>query len=319
MTVQEPSVSPRLICGDALTELPRLRNLPVDLVLTDIPYGISLDEWDVLHNNTNSALGGCSPAQRALGEGFKRRGKPINGWSQADLDRPREYQKWCAGWATELLHVIKPGGSVLIFGGRRTIHRAAIAMEDSGFLVRDMLSWVKGGAHHRAQSLSKLLAKRGLPEDAEKWDGWRLGNLAPLFEPILWCFKPYRIGGTITDNVLEHGVGAINCSVTENGKSPTNVLRFDFQDDEGRFHEAQKPIALLEYLIALTTRPGHTVLDPFMGSGSTGVAAIRLCRNFVGIEMSPEYFRVAGERIHKSEGSALFTPTRRSEPAPTLF
>ena len=77
-----------LLTGNAEALLPELDENSVDLVLTDIPYGIDLDEWDVLHNNTNSCFGGQSPAQEKMGDGFKRRGKPINGWSQADLNRP---------------------------------------------------------------------------------------------------------------------------------------------------------------------------------------------------------------------------------------
>ena len=299
-----------LFCGDAIEELAKLPAGEVDLVLSDIPYGISLDEWDVLHANTNSALGGRSPAQKAMGSGFKRRGKPINGWSQADLDRPREYQAWVAKWAPQLLRVTKPGGSALLFCGRRTMHRATVSMEDNGFLVRDVLAWVKSGAHHRAQSLSKLFRRRGLENAAEKWEGWRLGNLAPLFEPVLWCFKPYRIGGTIADNVLEHGVGAMNCAATTTGKSPTNVLRFDFTDDEERVHEAQKPLSLLRFLIDLTTKEGQLVLDPFMGSGSAGLAARQIGRRFIGIERSIDYFCAATKRLKDAIREDLFVQPR---------
>src|SRR5689334_15881288 len=91
-----------ILHGDCLKILPTIGENSVDLVLSDIPYGISLEEWDVLHTNTNSALGGQSPAQKKLGRGFKRRGKPINGWSKADLERPREYQEWCHSWGAPL-------------------------------------------------------------------------------------------------------------------------------------------------------------------------------------------------------------------------
>src|SRR4051812_43389819 len=76
---------------DCLELLPQLPAESIDCLLTDPPYGISLDEWDVLHQNTNSALLGQSPAQ--IGKsGFRRRGKPINGWRAADRQIPREYQ-----------------------------------------------------------------------------------------------------------------------------------------------------------------------------------------------------------------------------------
>jgi len=62
-------------------------------------------------------------------------------------------------------------------------------------------------------------------------------------------------------------------------------------------HPTVKPVALMEHLIKLTTKIGYTVLDPFMGSGTTGIACDALGRNFIGIELSPEYFKIAEERI----------------------
>lgn len=287
-----------VVRGDAVEALKKLPAESMHLALSDIPYGISHDVWDVLHNNTNSALGGRSPAQKRMGAGFQRRGKPINGWSKADQDRPREYQEWCRSWAEPLLTAMKPGGSAFLFCGRRTMHRAAAAMEDAGFLIRDVLCWEKPQAHHRAQSLAKLYERRGMAEAALRWEGWKLGNLAPYFEPIVWAFKPYRVGGTMADNVLTHEVGAMHAEACrQNGRSPGNVLRFPFDDDEPRRHAAQKPVALLAYLIELTTLPGHWVLDPFAGSGSTGVAAVASNRRFFGVEQDAGHAKTARQRV----------------------
>jgi len=65
-------------------------------------------------------------------------------------------------------------------------------------------------------------------------------------------------------------------------------------------HPTVKPVALMEYLIKLISREGHVVLDPFMGSGTTGVACKKLNRNFVGIEKEPEYMEIAKSRINSS-------------------
>lgn len=285
--------------GDSFQLLPRIDDESVDLFLSDIPYGISLDEWDVLHNNTNSALLGTSPAQKGK-SGFKRRGKPIRGWSEADREIPKEYQEWCYSWGQLLYPKMKNGASLFLFGARRTIHRAIIALEDSGFLVKDILTWKKKSAHHRAQRLSGILEKRGLLEEAKKWDGWRLGNLAPMWEPIVWLFKPYKY--TITDNVLDYEVGAMNIEQCQiRGKSPTNVLEFDFENGENGYHEAQKPIRLLEYLIKLTTLDNQIVLDPFVGSGSTAIACKRLGRQFIGFEINDEYIEIANKRLSETE------------------
>lgn len=62
-------------------------------------------------------------------------------------------------------------------------------------------------------------------------------------------------------------------------------------------HPTVKPLALMKYLIKLVSREGQTVLDPFMGSGTTGIAAKELNRNFIGMEMNAEYMEIARRRI----------------------
>ena len=66
---------------------------------------------------------------------------------------------------------------------------------------------------------------------------------------------------------------------------------------KGNAHPTVKPIALMEYLINMVTREGQTVLDPFMGSGTTGVACKNLNRNFIGIEKEEEYCQIARHRL----------------------
>ena len=177
-----------------------------------------------------------------------------------------------------------------------------MALEESGFMLRDVLAWEKTNIHYRAQSLSNILESRGLSKEAKEWEGGKLGNLAPKYEPIAWLFKSYRY--TITDNVLENKLGAMNiaeCLV--NGKSPTNILKFDFMKGEGGIHEAQKPIKLLEYLIKLVTKEKQIVLDPFIGSGSTAVAAKNLNRNYIGFEISKKYCDLARKRLSNSHNN----------------
>jgi site-specific DNA-methyltransferase (adenine-specific) len=78
---------------------------------------------------------------------------------------------------------------------------------------------------------------------------------------------------------------------------PTTILDFDIEMNEKRFHETQKPVDLLKYLIQTYTLENEWVLDNTMGSGSTGVAARELKRRFVGIERDEKYFKIAQERI----------------------
>jgi site-specific DNA-methyltransferase (adenine-specific) len=285
--------------GDCAEHLKSLESNSIDLFLSDIPYGINQDEWDVFHENTNSAFLGQSPAQIGK-KAFKRRGKPINGWNEADKQMNKDYQKWVYSWSSQLFSVMKEGASVFVFGARRTLPRAIVAFEDSGFLLRDVLAWKKRNAHHRAQRVSEIFKKRGLEHESEKWHGWRLGNLAPIYEPIAWFFKPYK-SITITDNILKYGVGAMNIEACKiNGSSPTNLLDFWFEKGEKKLHEAQKPVKIMEFLINLTTRENQVVLDPFMGSGTTAVAAMNLNRHYIGFEIVPKYYYDSLERLKEN-------------------
>lgn len=296
----------QVICENSIEYLKTIPDDYVHAIISDIPYGIGYDEWDVLHSNTNSAYGGSSSAQEKSGL-FKRRGKPLNGWSEADRRIPKEYQDWVSKWAEEWMRILKPGGSVFIFAGRQFSHRVITAFEDIGMTYKDMLSWEKEKAPHRAQRLSAIYERRGDQENTDQWSGWRVANLRPLFEPILWFQKPYKIGGTIADNVLLHGVGAWNEKALENwnantgSKTYSNIIRVSSDSRDRGIHPTQKPLALMKLLVELVTREGQLVLDPFCGSGTTIVACKELNRKGLGIESNPEYAEKANKRLETTE------------------
>lgn len=284
--------------GNSLEMVTKITSESVHLILSDIPYGIGAEAWDVLHNNTNSAYLGSSPAQKTAGAVFKKRGKPINGWSESDRRIPKEYQEWCSQWAPEWFRVLKPGASAFVFAGRRLAHRCVCAMEDAGFSLKDNIAWIRRQAPHRAQRLSVVYEKRGDLQSAQEWEGWRVGNLRPNFEPILWFTKPYTIGTTIADNALKYGVGAYNQRALLKYKDePDNIIECSMAKSERGFHPTQKPVQLMQALIELSTLEGQVVLDPFAGSGSTLVAAKNLSRRYIGIELDESYVAVCNERL----------------------
>lgn len=288
----------QIIQDDSIKALKLLPDNTFHLILSDIPYGISTEEWDVLHNNTNSALLGASPAQKKAGAIFRTRGKPINGWSEADRAIPREYYAWCLSWAPDWFRVLRPGGSVLIFAGRRLAHRCICALEDAGFSFKDLVAWKRPRAAHRAQRVSVIFERRGDTQSAKEWQGWKVGNLRPVFEPILWFNKPYKIGTTIADNAVAQGVGPYNeDAFARYAGKPDNVIECGFDAREAGFHPTQKPVKLMQALIELTTRPGQLVLDPFAGSGATLVAARNLGRHYLGYEASEEFVKVCRDRL----------------------
>jgi site-specific DNA-methyltransferase (adenine-specific) len=296
-----------IVLGDAVLELAKLPDASVHLIASDIPYGIGADEWDVLHENANSAFLGRSPAQAKAGAIFKRRGKPINGWSEADRAIPRQYYDWCSTWAPQWYRVLKPGANVFVFAGRRFAHRCVCALEDAGFSFKDVLAWMRSRAPHRAQRVSVVFDRRGDSRASRDWEGWRVGNLRPTFEPILWFTKPYKIGTTIADNALNHGIGPYNeTALLRYIKRPDNVLDCGFARGEGGLHPTQKPVRLMQALIEMTTRPKQVVLDPFAGSGSTLLAARHLDRHDIGFEISPEFCKMAADRL--SETAPTISP-----------
>jgi len=96
-------------------------------------------------------------------------------------------------------------------------------------------------------------------------------------------------------NVFNFGVGY-----------PMSILRFP-RPTSDKSHPTQKPVALMEYLVKTYTNPGDTVLDFTMGSGTTGVAALRNGRKFIGIESDPAYFDIAHARIANAVGDFTLT------------
>lgn len=137
-----------------------------------------------------------------------------------------------ATWAAAL-RVLKPGGHLLAFGGSRTFHRIAVAIEDAGFEIRDTISWLYGSGFPKSHNL-----------DGD-WDGWGTA-LKPAWEPVIVARKP--LVGTVAANVAAHGTGAINidaCRVEaggnnvndqESGRWPANVI---LDEEAGAMLDAQ--------------------------------------------------------------------------------
>ena len=297
----------KIICGDSIELIKSIDNEYVHAIISDIPYGICYEDWDILHNNSNSALGGTSNAQIEMGSLFKRRGKPLNGWSESDKKIPLEYQEWCSKWASDWLRVLKSGGSCFIFAGRRYAHRCIVALEDAGFTFKDMLAWEKNFAAAKAQRLSSIYERRNDDENEQKWKGWRVANLRPIFEPILWFQKPYKIGGTIADNVINNEVGAWNEEAIKkynlnyrNNNFYDNIIKVETSKSDFGNHVNQKPLKLMEFLISLVTKENAIILDPFCGSGTTCIAAKNINRHYIGIEIDSYNVKISNKRLLES-------------------
>ncbi len=203
------------------------------------------------------------------------------------------------------LRVAKPGAHLVAFGGTRTYHRLACAIEDAGWELRDCLMWLYGSGFPKSHNLKGEHAGMGTA-------------LKPAWEPIILARKPFK--ATVASNVGQHGTGALNidgCRVgTEGGTAavdfgetrghmfgggkgkPTNKIA---TLDAGRWPanvvlDPEAGVALMRWLTRLITPPGGLVCDPFCGSGSTGCAAVAEGFDFLGIEREPEFAALARAR-----------------------
>ena len=119
----------------------------------------------------------------------------------------------------------------------------------------------------------------------------------PTFNKQMTPGTPYKVKRNTPSSNIYSDCNVISTSNRSGYRNPTTVLKFPKPNQTKRFHPSQKPVKLLKYLIATYTDKGETVLDFTMGSGSTGVAALELNRQFIGIEKDQKFFDTARKRI----------------------
>ena len=157
MTIHYQGHGVTLHHGDCLDVLRTLPDASVDSVVTDPPYGLEFmgKEWDkfggVIEPSTDTRNRDGNWTTPPFGGGGQR----VRYGASPGLP----FQEWCEAWATECLRVLKPGGHLLAFGGTRTWHRLACAVEDAGFEVRDSIAWMYGSGFPKSLDVSKAIDK----------------------------------------------------------------------------------------------------------------------------------------------------------------
>lgn len=280
-----------LYLDDCRNVLKQLNDNSVDLIITDPPYFI-----DGMGNDWNKEnLSKKVKKAKVVG------GLPVG--MKFDVEQGKKLQEFIEPICNEFMRILKPGGFCIIFSQARLYHRMAIAAENAGFEIRDMLGWKYEG-QAKAFSLNHFVKKMNLTdEEKEKlikeMEGWKTPQLKPQIEPMVMAQKPKE--GTFIENWIKYNVGLVNTTESLDGMFPGNIMEVSKKErDEKIEHLTVKPVKLISHLVKLFSKENQIVLDAFMGSGSHGVASLQNNRKFIGIEIDKDYFEIAKNRIEKN-------------------
>jgi site-specific DNA-methyltransferase (adenine-specific) len=275
--------------SECLEHMKTMTDNSIDCCITDPPYGMGMEHWD-------------------------------HSVPTADI------------WK-EVLRILKPGGFCLSFCSPQLYHRMACAVEDAGFKIQDQIMWMittnmpkknRLKQAHEPIVVAQKPFKGSIKSNFEKWG---VGQIDTANTRIPWDGKPptgwvkgghqrrtFGKDGKTTGTQKEFGKENANPA----GRYPSNIIG-EVQENHQKYfyaprvtrkergeyndHPTPKPISLMSYLIRVYCPEGKTVLDPFNGSGSTGIAAVLENRRYIGIEMSEHYCEVTKRRIadHTSE------------------
>lgn len=283
----------RIYNDDCRNILKKLPDSSIDIVVTDPPYFIDGmgAEWN------DSKL--IKKVKKAGVVG----GLPVG--MKFDKEQGINLQEFMEPIAQEFYRVLKPGAFCIIFSQARLYHRVAIALENSGFEVRDMMGWKYNGQPKAFSQTHFIRKMKNLSEEEKEnlikeLEGWKTPQLKPQIEPMVMAQKGRE--GTFVENYLKYKVGLMNTNESIDGAFPGNIIEISKQERLNDFankieHLTVKPVKLIEHIIKLFTRENQIVLDAFMGSGSHGVAALKCKRKFIGIEIEEKYFNIAKERV----------------------
>ena len=276
-----------LICSENISAMKQMESNSIDSCITDPPYGMDI-----------------------AGVGWDHNVPPVETWQ-------------------EVYRVLKPGAFVLSFCSPEFYHRMAVNVEDAGFRPLDMVVWMvttKMAKQNRLKPAHEpiFVAQKPLEGSIKKnTKKWGVGSIDTENTRIPWDGKPptgWIKGGEKRRNFGRDVSKASEQAVKEkvdanpNGRYPSNIIgHFDNSEHQRYFyapratrkergeyndHPTPKPINLMRYLARVYSPKDGLVLDPFMGSGSTGIGSLLEGRRFVGIDMDQHYVDIANRRIN---------------------
>lgn len=286
-----------LYLGDSLEILPKLE--PVDAVVTDPPYGVRDDEWDAMseHEFAAFSMAWLSAAKRIapelmafgyldnavhrLTEMLYTRVRPLI-WHKppgSQLAGASERNRWFAFEAVfhayEPAVIAQPKDAIVGDLIRKAREAAGLSRGAVDFIVRGKKTglcyrWEEGACLPTGEQVALMRQKLGLGEDFD----------AALFAAL-------------------ESKAVIMEKMAQTNAEKSDVL--PYRTMTGGLHPCEKPVGLMQDLIECSGGKLDSVCDPFMGSGSTGVACANLGRKFIGIERDPKYFDIACRRIDQEQ------------------
>jgi modification methylase len=207
-----------------------------------------------------------------------------------------EYDAFTRAWLSAARRVMKPAATIVVIGSYHNIFRVGAILQDLGFWILNDIVWRK----------------------ANPMPNFRGRRFTNAHETMIWAARSAD-AKAYTFNYEALKAGNEDCQVRSDWFLPICSGAERLKDETGRkVHPTQKPEALLMRVLLTASHAGDLVLDPFFGSGTTGVAARRLRRSFIGIERDPAYAERARRRIDAieplAEEAVATAPTRRTEP-----
>jgi modification methylase len=206
------------------------------------------------------------------------------------------YDAFTRAWMSECRRVLKDDGALWVIGSYHNIFRVGAALQDLGFWILNDVVWRKSNP---------------MPN----FKGTRFTN---AHETLIWAAKGAG-AKRYTFNYDAMKMANDDVQMRSDWTMPLCTGDERLKDETGaKAHPTQKPEALLHRVILASTRPGDIILDPFFGTGTTGAAAKRLGRRYIGLEQDPNYVKIAKERISKvipiAPQDLEVTGSKRSEP-----
>lgn len=258
----------KVICGDSIEEMNKMQPNSVDLIFADPPYWMRTE--GVLKRVEGTDFDGCDDT-----------------WDK--FDSLEDYEDFTKKWLSACHRILKPNGSIWVIGGMQCIYTIGSTMQDLGFwLVNDVI-W------HKKNPTPNFM-------------GTRLNN---SHETLIWATKSKKSKYTFNyKTAKELNVDSVTEDEYSKGvrKQMGSVWRFPvcsglerLKDENGeKLHSTQKPLEMLERIIAISSKKGDLVLDPFGGTMTTGVAAKKLGRNYIMLEREPKYCKFGEQRLNET-------------------